>query len=86
MTEGGESPHFLMNENCVHRGKTMFCQIVCLPDNAAPVCMTNEAYQQTVYRALDHQTVVAFALVGLIVAIAGIMAIRATIQETRNDR
>lgn len=75
-----------MNENCIHRGKTTVCQIVCLPDNAAPVCMTNEVYQQSVSKALDHQAVVAFALVGIIVVFAAIMAIRATIYETRNDR
>jgi hypothetical protein len=71
-----------MNENCVHRGKTTVCQVVCIPDNSAPVCLTEAQYSAKA----SHGAVAAFALVGLIVAIAAIMAIRATIQETRSDR
>jgi hypothetical protein len=67
-----------MNENCVHRGKTTVCQVVCIPDNS----LTEAQYSAKA----SHGAVAAFALVGLIVAIAAIMAIRATIQETRSDR
>jgi hypothetical protein len=71
---------------CIHRGKTTSCQVVCISEQDTPICMTDDAYQKSVSQALSHQAAVVMVLVMLLVTITCIMAIRATLRETRNDR
>jgi hypothetical protein len=71
---------------CIHRGKTTSCQVVCISEQDTPICMTDDAYQKSISHAMSHQAAVVMVLVVIIVTITCIMAIRATLRETRNDR
>jgi hypothetical protein len=76
-----------MDEQCIHRGKATYCQIVCIDKNDNPVCTTNtEVQQQKISKLQTYGDIGSALFMAILVVIISVMALRATIHETRNAR